>query len=122
MILAQICKDGEVDLVEFCTIVDLFTYMPKKASKFSAGKLSPEIFRILSSNKHDQATAEKNLASPDENRLQRNLELIWLRIDERFQNFSAAFRFFDLNFNNRVSFNEFSQGLETLKVKMNLKD
>lgn len=52
----------------------------------------------------------------------RNLELIWLRIEDRFSNFSAAFRFFDLNFNNRVSFNEFSQGIENLKVKITHKE
>jgi Ca2+-binding EF-hand superfamily protein len=52
----------------------------------------------------------------------RNLELIWLRIDERFNNFSQAFRFFDMNFNNRVNFNEFSVGLEFLKMKITLKE
>jgi hypothetical protein len=83
---------------------------------------SPDIFRILSSNKHDSATAVKNQASPAENKLKRHLELIWLRINEKFSNLSAAFRFFDQNFNNRVSFNEFSKGLETLKVKVNLND
>ena len=54
--------------------------------------------------------------------MRRNLELIWLRLDERFSNFSAAFRFLDMNFNNRVSFNEFSKGLETLKVKISLRE
>lgn len=76
----------------------------------------------MSSNAKDKATAEKDTASPEETRLKRNLELIWLRIDERFSSFSAAFRFFDMNFNNRVSFNEFSQGIETLKVKITLKE
>jgi len=88
MILQEISKDGEVDLNAFCDLVDLFTYMPKRQDKVSSGSLSPDIFLILSSNRKNGATAEKNTASPDQNRLKRNLELIWLRIDERFQNFS----------------------------------
>ena len=43
-------------------------------------------------------------------------------MQERFKNFSPAFRFFDLNFNNRVSFNEFQYGMENLKVKLSLRD
>lgn len=103
-------------------MVDLFTYLPKKLSKISQGNLSPDIFRILSSNSKDKATAEKDMATLDETRLKRNLELIWLRINERFNNFSQAFRFFDMNFNNRVNFNEFSVGLEFLKMKITLKE
>jgi Ca2+-binding EF-hand superfamily protein len=76
----------------------------------------------MSSNGQDAATAIKDTSSPDQSRVKRNLELIWLRIDERFNNFAHAFRFFDMNFNNRVSFNEFSQGIETLKVKITLKE
>jgi len=52
----------------------------------------------------------------------RNLEFIWLRIDEKFPSLSKAYRFFYVNYNNRVTFNEFSKGLELLKVKMNLRD
>jgi len=122
MILEEISKDGEVDLNAFCNLVDLYTYMPQKLSKISKGSLSPDMFRIMSSNAKDKATAIKDTSGPDESRLNRNLELIWMRIDERFSNFSAAFRFFDMNFNNRVSFNEFSQGIETLKVKITLKE
>ena len=118
----QLNNDGEelVDLSELCGLIDLFIYVPKKQEKIKGQ--SPDMFRILSSNKHDSATASKNLASPEENRLKRQLELIWLRINERYSSFQSAFRFFDLNFNNRVSFNEFSKGLEVLKVKINLND
>ena len=106
----------------FFNLVDLFTYLPKKLPKISTGTLSPDIFRIMSSNGKDKATAIRDNSLPAESRLKRNLELIWQRLDERFQNFSAAYRFFDMNFNNRVSFNEFSQGIETLKVKITLKE
>lgn len=45
-----------------------------------------------------------------------------MRIQERFKKLSPAFRYFDLNFNNRVSFNEFILGMENLKVKLSSKD
>ena len=50
------------------------------------------------------------------------LASVWVRIQERFKNFSPAFRWFDVNFNNRVSFNEFIIGMEALKVKLPSKD
>ena len=77
---------------------------------------------IMSNNAKDHATAEREQSTLEDSRLKRNLELIWLRIDERFQSFANSFRFFDMNFNNRVSFNEFSQGIETLKVKITLRE
>ena len=57
-----------------------------------------------------------------EAKLYRLLEFVWVRIQERFKNFSPAFRFFDLNFNNRVTFNEFQYGMENLKVKLSSRD
>ena len=48
--------------------------------------------------------------------------MIAVRLNERFHTLSAAFRFFDINFKNQITFNEFSKGLETLKVKVSLKD
>jgi hypothetical protein len=96
-------------------------YIPGKIQE-ALGKLSPNIFRILSSNQQEHATAETRDSSPQERHLQKNMELIQLRIEERFKTFAMAFQFFDLNANNRVSFNEFSKGLEFLKVKLNMKD
>jgi len=110
-----------VDMAEFCGLIDLCIYIPKKQEK-RTGKMSPEIFRVLSSNQQTCATALDMTNTASENRLRRNLEFIWTKIDEKFKNLSEAFRYFDLNANNRVSFNEFSKGLETLKVKMTLKD
>lgn len=50
--------------------------------------------------------------------LQKTLQLIWVKLEERFKSFSQAFIFFDVNTNNRLSFNDFQKGLETLKVKV----
>lgn len=55
-------------------------------------------------------------------KLKRDLENMWGRISDRFGNMSAAFRFFDVNFNNQITFNEFAKSLEALKLKMPMKD
>jgi hypothetical protein len=57
IILAEVSKNGEVDLNSFCDLVDLYTYLPRKKSKYASGSLSPNIFRVLSSNVQDRASA-----------------------------------------------------------------
>jgi len=83
-ILRQISCDGQVDLNAFFNLVDLFTYFPKKLPKIAIGTKSPDIFRIMTSNNREKATAEKDTDDVAASRLKRNLELIWQRIDERF--------------------------------------
>lgn len=39
--------------------------------------------------------------------LKKMLDLIWIKIADRFKGMAEAYRYFDVNFNNRVSFNEF---------------
>lgn len=123
LILKEIAKDENqlVDLNAFSDIVDLFVYMPNLDEKKEHQK-SPAIHYILSSNSKNQATAEKSKESVEDVHLRRTLEFIWIRIQERFKTFSPAFRFFDTNFNNRISFTEFTKGLEGLKVKVAAKD
>jgi Ca2+-binding EF-hand superfamily protein len=48
------------------------------------------------------------------------LDLLWLKISERFRSIADAYRYFDVNFNNRVSFNEFQKGLDHLRIKYQL--
>lgn len=84
--------------------------MPVK-TKQNSGALSPDIFRVLSANLHDKATASRQVDDPA---LQKDLELIWLKLDERFKSLSQAFIFFDVNCNNRVSYADFRSGLEKL--------
>lgn len=76
----------------------------------------------MTANLRDSATATKDQLNSEETKIRRNLELIYIKLNERFRNFSAAFRFFDTNFNNRVSFNEFSRGMEALKVKITVRE
>lgn len=39
--------------------------------------------------------------------LNRILDLLWININQKFRTIAEAFRYFDVNFNNRVSFSEF---------------
>lgn len=112
--------NGQVDLHSLFSIIDLFTYLPQKQAQNQ--QASPDMFRILTANQQHCATAAKDTSAIAEVRTKRNLELILIRIKERFPRFAAAFRFFDINFNNRVSFNEFSRGIEALKVKITVNE
>ena len=123
MLLTEIAhgENNLVDLNIFSDLVDLFVYMPNMDGGKEHQKC-PALHYILSSNSKDKATAEKSMESQDEVHLRRTMEMLWIRIQERFKTFSPAFRYFDRNFNNRISFTEFTKGLEGLKVKMSAKD
>lgn len=45
------------------------------------------------------------------------LDLLWIKINERFKSIAEAYRYFDVNFNNRVGFNEFQKGMDHLRIK-----
>ena len=97
LLLAEIAQ-GEnqlVDLNLLSDLVDLFVYLPNPDEKKDAQR-SPSMHYILSSNSKDKATAERSLETKDELHLRRMLEMLWIRIQERFKAFSPAFRYFDL--------------------------
>ena len=50
------------------------------------------------------------------------LQVIGSKINERFTSINAAFRFFDADYNQKITFNEFAQGIEYLRVKMSYED
>jgi hypothetical protein len=111
-ILSEIQVGDRVNLMKFCDIVDLFFYLPmQRAIKKNN---STDIFFILSSNVYGGHTA-----TPKEQGgiLKKMLDLLWIKIDERFKGMAEAYRYFDVNFNNRVSFNEFQKGLDHLRIK-----
>ena len=111
----------KVDLNSFSDIVDLYVYYPLKES-IKNQQFSPDMHYILSANTKSKATFESAVIPKGQEKLHRLLEFVWVRLQERFKNLSQAFRFFDLNFNNRVSFNEFQYGMENLKAKLSSRD
>ena len=122
-LLAEIAK-GEhqlVDLNTFSDLVDLYVYLPNPDEKKDAQK-STHMHIILSSNSKDKATAERSTETKEEIHMRKTLEMLWIRIQERFKTFSPAFRYFDLKQNNRIEFTEFTKGLEGLKIKVSTAD
>jgi Ca2+-binding EF-hand superfamily protein len=72
------------------------------------------LYYVLSSNTEGTAT---HIPKHECGLLHRMLDLLWIKIQEKFQRISEAYRYFDVNFNNRVSFNEFQKGLDHLRIK-----
>lgn len=68
----------------------------------------------MSSNTEGTAT---HIPKHEGGLLHRMLDLLWIKIQEKFYRISDAYRYFDVNFNNRVSFNEFQKGLDHLRIK-----
>lgn len=54
--------------------------------------------------------------------LKKMLDLIWIKIADRFKGMAEAYRYFDVNFNNRVSFNEFQKGLDHMRLKFQVNE
>jgi len=71
---------------------------------------------IMSSNVHAGHTAGKDVGDQG-GELKRVMDLLWIKIAERFPNIHETYRYFDVNFNNRVGFNEFQKGLDHMRIK-----
>ena len=70
---------------------------------------------IMSSNCHGGHTTTE--LKDQGGSLKRILDLLWIKISERFKSIHEAYRYFDVNFNNRVSFSEFQKGLDNMRIK-----
>ena len=93
-----------MDLNKLNDLNDLFFYLPKKQKK-NARNESADMWYILSSNVHGGATTtEVNVQGGP---IKKILDLLWIKISEKYKSLAEAFRCFDVNFNNRVGFNEF---------------
>ena len=51
----------------------------------------------------------------------KSLDLLWIKLEERFKNIGAAYRYFDKDYDNSVSFSEFQMGLDYLRIKYHIK-
>jgi len=96
-------------------ILDLYSLLPIRKTKWASG--SSDIYMCLTGNKQIGATAEKQEMSST---IQKSLELLWIKLEEKFKNMGIAFRYFDKNYNNSVSFSEFQNSLDTLKIKFSI--
>ena len=67
----------------------------------------------MSSNQKGQASFEKQNSQDEEKAVfTEMLQVIGSKINERFTSINAAFRFFDADYNQKITFNEFAQGIE----------
>ena len=114
MILDEIrLRDSNfVNLQKFMDLLDLFTLLPM--TKTRTANQSPDIYRILSSNTLTGHTVGNTEGGGS---LQKMLDLLWIKLDERFKCMADAYRYFDRNYNNRVSFGEFQKALDHLRIK-----
>jgi Ca2+-binding EF-hand superfamily protein len=69
----------------------------------------------MSGNKNDGHTIENRDCEGGSLKLM--MDLLWIKLEERFSTMGQAFRFFDKNYNNRVSFGEFQKALDTMRIK-----
>ena len=58
----------------------------------------------MSGNHLKKATADRPANGGPQEQM---LDLLWIKIEERFHNIAAGYRFFDVNFDNSVNFAEF---------------
>ena len=72
------------------------------------------IHLVMSSNTKQGPTSKHQDTG---GQLKKMLDLLWIKLDERFKTIAEAYRYFDRNFNNRVSFGEFQKALDHLRIK-----
>ena len=70
----------------------------------------------LSGNTRDQYNVDQGYEVGSGN-LMKQLDLLWIKLEERFKNIGAAYRYFDKDYDNSVSFSEFQKGLDYLRIK-----
>ena len=103
-----------VNLQKLMDLLDLYTLLPLK--KNIVKNQSKSIYQCMSGN-----TAEGHSIvqrdSAQEGSLKLMMDLLWIKLDERFSSMGQAFRYFDKNYNNRVSFGEFQKALDHLRIK-----
>ena len=78
---------------------------------------SKELYYILTSNmfsKHGQ----KIETDQDKLGIKECLDKLWEKIQERFYKVALAFRYFDINNNQQISYNEFEISLHRLGIKL----
>ena len=47
-------------------------------------------------------------------------DLLWIKLEERFKTMGQAYRYFDKDYDNSVSFSEFQKGLDYLRIKFQI--
>lgn len=112
-LLKEIKVKGEdkIDLGTLTEILDCFTYLP--ANLKSNSNDSSNVYRVMTSGIRDAFSFDFQQPAP----VQHKLDLLWIKLAEKYSGVADAYRYFDVNYNNRVTFNEFQKALDHLRIK-----
>ena len=93
--------------------------MPLRVKK--SKNISNDVYYQMLSNK---ASSSANSLKNDkiDPHLSSLLDLLWMKITERFSSMSQAFKFFDVNQSQTISVREFYSGLERLRMSISEED
>ena len=116
-------KEGEkVDKNKLFTLIDFYQYYPVYVQKDK--NLSKEIYFVMSSNTDGGYNWKEGLKKNDLDKLDKNKELLYLleyindKLKEKYPKIAKAYRFFDVNHKSEITREEFSNGLQKLKIVM----
>ncbi|TNV73715.1 hypothetical protein FGO68_gene1155 [Halteria grandinella] len=102
-------------------LIEAFQFYPLIVKRDK--NISNSIHQVLNSQKPDPSqTDEIHIRDRGLDHLHSLLELIWIKIQERYLAVAQAFRFFDVQNSGKISKSDFIFGLEQLKVKLSSND
>ena len=111
VIKEEVEEGGKINMQKLTDLVDLFYFLPITVQKDKNN--SSKMFMVMSSNTQNQYTIDNRQGG----NLKRMLDMLHIKLSEKFRNLAEAYRYFDQNFNNRVSFAEFQATLDALRIK-----
>ena len=100
-----------VNLKKLMDVIDLFTMLPMH--KQMSGNASADIYNVMSSGTQ---TGPTNTRPGSGGSLKKLLDLLWIKLEERFKTIGNAFLHFDTDFNNSVEYAEFQKHLDHLRI------
>lgn len=110
--------DGRyLDLQKFMDVIDLYSILPLK--KQPKNNLSKDMFLVMSQGTKVKADFASVIPG---GRSKKNLDLLWIKLEEKFSSLAKAYRYFDMNFDNNVSFGEFQKALDLMRVKFTVEE
>jgi hypothetical protein len=122
--LVKVISDETQKFLEydkFMRLCDLFFFIPGKVYKQKND--SENMYLIMSSmaRKKAQILCDEKVKkdTKQEARVKANVEKFWVKMKNKFHKIGDMFRFFDRNFDNEVSFNEFRCVIEELDLRFN---